>query len=69
MELDESLRERIKEDAAGTVIRMTESDGVIKVVQRLPDRGGTYLFHVSVESHPDETESIHWDLLGSVNEE
>ena len=67
--LDESLRERIEADAAGTVLRITETDGIIEVVQRLPDEAGAYLYHVSLESHPDETESIHWDLIGSVGEE
>ena len=69
MTLDESLRERIEEDAAGTVLQITETDGIVEVVQRLPDEEGTYLFRVSLESHPDETESIHWSLIGSVDEE
>lgn len=68
MTLDESLRERIEEDAAGTVIRITETEGIIEVVQRLSDGEGPYLYHVSLESYPDGTESIHWDLIGSVDE-
>ena len=67
--LDESLRERIEEDAAGTILRVTEEDGIVEVVQRLPDEEGTYLYHVSLESHPDENESLHWNLIGSVDEE
>ena len=69
MTLDESLRERIEEDAAGTVLRIVETEGIVEVVQRLPDEEGTYLYHVSLETHPDESESIHWNLIGSVDEE
>lgn len=69
MSLDESLRRHIESEAAGEILQLTEKEGIIEVIQRLPDEEGAYLFHVSIESHPDETESLHWDLIGSVNQE
>lgn len=69
MTLDDGLRRRIEDDAAGRVLRITESDGFVEVTQRLPDEEGTYLFHVTLEQRPDGAESIHWNLIGSVDEE
>ncbi len=67
MTVDPEFRERIEADAAGTVVDVRDADDVVEVVQRLPDDEGTYLYRVSVERHPDGSDSLNWTLLGSVD--
>lgn len=67
MTVDVALRERIEADAAGTVLDVRNAGDAVEVVQHLPDDGGTFLYRVSVEPHPDGTESLRWNLLGDTD--
>lgn len=61
---DQQIKDWIQEEAIGEVLKITEDISGYLVIQNLPDDSGSSLYHVTVESQIDGTQSLHWAYLG-----
>lgn len=66
-EREQEIADRVREEALGEIHRLDTDVGGFLVVQKLPDTSSPSLYRVSLEEQVDGSESLHWELLGSVN--
>ena len=66
-EREQAIADRIREEAPGDILRLEPGVNGFLVVQALPDASQPTLSRVTLEEYPDGSESLHWELLGSVD--
>jgi len=66
-ERQQEIVDRIREEAPGDIIRIEPDIIGFLVVQELPEASSPTLYRVTLEKQIDESEPLHWNLLGPVS--
>lgn len=64
----QELADRIRADAAGDVLRLEPDETGFLVVRASSSETAPQLYRVTSEKQMDDSVSLHWELLGPVEE-